>query len=163
MFDGSSPGDALVEATDYPLYVVTTAVDDEIAGCLAGFVTQSSMSPVQFIVCVSRINHTFQAFQGCESAALHLIGSDQKELASLFGEQSGDVIDKFDRVSWTRGVTGAPILAECRAWIEGMVIDRMDAGDHEAFLLTVRDGKAGTHSGQFLLSDASDFQPGHPA
>jgi hypothetical protein len=29
--------------------------------------------------------------------------------------------------------------------------------------LTVRDGNAGTHSGQFLLSDASDFQPGHPA
>ena len=35
------------------------------------------------------------------------------------------MIDKFGEVRWAQGVTGAPVLAECAAWIEGRVIDRM--------------------------------------
>jgi flavin reductase (DIM6/NTAB) family NADH-FMN oxidoreductase RutF len=83
-------------------------------------------------------------------------------VASLFGEQTGDMVDKFTRVQWADGVTGVPILAQCAAWVEGRVIDHMSGGDHEAFLIDVVAGGAGTHPGRFMLSDASDFAPGHP-
>jgi hypothetical protein len=38
----------------------------------------------------------------------------------------------------------------------------MRAGDHEAFLISVTDGAAGTHQGRFMSSDAESFKPGHP-
>jgi flavin reductase (DIM6/NTAB) family NADH-FMN oxidoreductase RutF len=160
----SASSEALVQATDYPLYVVTAGSEAEPSGCLAGFVTQASMEPVRFIVCVSKINHTFGIAAGSTGLGLHLLGADQTETASLFGEQTGDLIDKFARVQWSPGSTGVPILYECAAWVEGRVIDRMDGGDHEAFLIAVVDGGAGagTHTGRFTLSDATNFEPGHP-
>lgn len=158
----TTASEPLVQATDYPLYVVTAGTKGERSGCLAGFVTQSSIDPVHFIICISKVNHTFGIADRSAALGLHLVGSDQADMASLFGEETGDEIDKFERVQWKPGSTGVPILAESAAWVEGQVIDRMDAGDHEAFLITVIDGGAGTHSGRFTLSDAANFEPGHP-
>jgi flavin reductase (DIM6/NTAB) family NADH-FMN oxidoreductase RutF len=163
---GSDPAtdlDALVDRVDYPLYVVTAADATEISGCLAGFVTQSSIRPSRFIVCISKQNHTFRVAEQATGLAVHLVGTDQHDLASLFGEQSGDVVDKFDHVHWRRGATGAPILADCSAWIEGQILWHTTAGDHEAFLVTVEDGGTGPRQGQLDRRAAGDLQAGHPA
>jgi flavin reductase (DIM6/NTAB) family NADH-FMN oxidoreductase RutF len=160
--DQEQLSDALTGAIDYPVYVVTAGDDDNRSGCLAGFVTQSSMHPVQFLVCISKINHTYGTAQASTGLAVHLLGADQRDVASLFGEQSGDTMDKFERVAWSQGVTGAPILADCAAWVEGRIVGRMSGGDHEAFLITVAGGGAGTHPGRFMWGDALDFEAGHP-
>jgi flavin reductase (DIM6/NTAB) family NADH-FMN oxidoreductase RutF len=159
---GNDAAGPLVYAVDYPLYVVTAGVGDDVSGCLAGFVTQSSIKPVQFLICVSKLNHTFGSAQSSRGLGLHLLGSDQRDVASHFGELTGDEVDKFEGIAWRPGRTGAPILAECAAWIEGPTIDRMDAGDHEAFLINVQDGGVGRHEGFFTLRDASGFEAGHP-
>jgi flavin reductase (DIM6/NTAB) family NADH-FMN oxidoreductase RutF len=159
----TTASNALTSSANYPLFVITAAADGEMSGCLAGFVTQSSIEPVRFIVCVSKTNHTYKIVGRSAGLALHLLGSDQRDLASLFGESSGDVVDKFSDVSWSTGVTGAPRLTECAAWIEGSVVSSFDAGDHKALLVTVVDGGPGSHQGRLMLGDVSDFEPGHPA
>ena len=160
---GSGAADAFVGASDYPLHVVTAHAEGEDSGCLAGFVTQCSMAPERFIVCISRANHTFGVAKRSRGLAVHLLGSDQRDIATLFGEESGDWVDKFEDVRWSRGVTGAPLLAECVAFIEGPIIRRISGGDHEAFVMGVSGGGAGTHEGRFLQSDASSLDAGHPA
>jgi flavin reductase (DIM6/NTAB) family NADH-FMN oxidoreductase RutF len=155
--------EAIAEAVDYPLYVVTTSADDELSGCLAGFVTQSSMTPVRYLVCISKVNHTFGVAERSNGLALHLLGADQSDDASLFGEETEDCTAKFDRVSWSPGHTGAPILGDCAAWVEGPIINGMSVGDHQAFLIAVSGGGVGRRRGQFMLHQASDFSPGHPA
>ena len=99
---------ALVEATDYPLYVVTASDGAELSGCLAGYITQSSIKPVQFLVCISKVNHTFGVAQRSEALALHLLGSDQHAMASLFGELSGDGI--VARIAIVVGAASAAIV-----------------------------------------------------
>jgi flavin reductase (DIM6/NTAB) family NADH-FMN oxidoreductase RutF len=160
---GSGEAEAITRLAEYPLYVVTTSLGDEVSGCLAGFVTQSSIRPVRFIVCVSKVNHTFRIVERSTSLALHLLGSDQGWIASLFGEISGNEMEKFAEVKWSRGITGAPVLSACAAWVEGSIINRMSAGDHEAFLMTVANGGLGNSEGIFMLSDAVGFEPGNPA
>ena len=159
----AAPAHALTQAVNFPLYVVTAAGDGEVSGCLVGFATQSSIEPVRFLICISKVNHTFGVAERSASLALHLLGSDQGAMASLFGETTGDTTDKFEKVAWSPGVTGAPVLAECAAWIEGSILSHHSAGDHEAFLVSVEDGGRGTHDGQWTLKDATDFEPGHPA
>jgi flavin reductase (DIM6/NTAB) family NADH-FMN oxidoreductase RutF len=160
--DRESASKPLVSAVNYPLYVVTARADAERSGCLAGFVTQSSIKPVQFLVCVSKLNHTFGTAQRSHGLALHVLGSDQRNVARHFGELTGDEVDKFEGIGWSTGRTGVPILSECAAWVEGPIIGRIDGGDHEAFLIGELGGGAGGHEGCFMLRDATGFRPGHP-
>jgi flavin reductase (DIM6/NTAB) family NADH-FMN oxidoreductase RutF len=161
--DEEDPSGSLIDAIEYPLYVVTAAAGDEVSGCLAGFVTQSSIKPAQFLICISKRNHTFGTAGSSRGLGLHLLGSDQRDVASHFGELTGDEVDKFEMIAWSPGQTGAPILSECAAWVEGSTIGRMDAGDHEAFLISVQDGGIGRHEGCFTSRRASGFEAGHRA
>ena len=156
--------EAFSETTDYPLAVVTVAgVDGSIGGCLAGFFTQCSIEPPRFLVCLSKVNHTFFVSEDAVGLALHLIGQDQIPLASLFAEETGDTTDKFALCEWHPGVTGAPVLDECAAWVEGPVLDRLSAGDHEALLMRPVAGGAGPGHGLLTFGNSPDFRPGHPS
>lgn len=147
---------------DYALAVVTTGLGDELAGCLVGFTTQCSIHPPRFMVCISRLNHTLSAMQRSGRCAVHLLGEDQLDLASLFGEETGDSVSKFDRCRWRRGITGTPVLEDCAAWIEGRVLEHRPVGDHEAFLVEPLDGGAGAQRGVLTYQVAPQLSPGHP-
>ena len=154
----------LTDRVDYSLYVVTSIdVAGERSGCLAGFVTQCSIKPTRFIVCISSVNHTFDVVRKAHAVGLHLLGADQSDLASLFGEATGDAVEKFACSAWKPGETGVPILADCAAWIEGRIDDRFEAGDHQALLVTPVAGGAGTPPGSLTFQTAPRFEPGHPA
>ena len=112
-------------------------------------------------MCLSKVNHTFSIAEHASGLALHLLGADQHQTASLFGERTGDYTDKFDRVQWTPGAK-APLLHDCVAWVEGPILNRMSAGDHEAFVMAVSDGDQARGRAGSSLSNAADFDPGHP-
>lgn len=155
--------EAFSDRSDYPLYVVTVATaEGENSGCLAGFVTQCSITPPRFLVCLSKLNHSFFVGEQATGIALHLLGDDQTELASLFAERTGDDYDKFEHCEWHRGVSAAPVLEHCAAWLEGSILDRFSVGDHEALLMSPVTGGAGHHTGLLTLSNAPPFRPGHP-
>lgn len=156
--------DAYTEQTEYALQVVTTTSSDgEPSGCIVGFSTQCSIVPPRYLVCISKVNHTYFASESSDSVALHLIGRDQVPLASLFAETSGDTVDKFARCEWRTGATGAPILCESAAWLEGRIIRRWSVGDHQALLVRPVDGGAGSHRDVLTAQSAPHFRPGHPA
>jgi flavin reductase (DIM6/NTAB) family NADH-FMN oxidoreductase RutF len=154
--------EAIVEQADHPLYVVTAGGADEVSGCLVGYLTQSSMRPVRLLVCISTANHTFGIADQAPGLAVHALGADQRDMAELFGETTGDVVDKFSHLTWERGITGAPVLTDCAAWAEGRILGRMSAGDHEAFLIPIDRGGEGPRPGRLMASRARDLEAGHP-
>ena len=155
---------AFTETTDYPLLVITTAADGgECSGCLAGFVTQCSIDPPRFLVCISRVNHTFVVAQRARFLVLHLLGDQQTDLASQFGERTGDSVDKFADVRWHPGPEGVPVLDDCAAWILVEILARFDVGDHQAALTAPLDGGAGNQSGLLTFNNAPSLDAGHPA
>ncbi len=156
--------DAYAARTEYALQVVTTVSSDgEPSGCLVGFATQCSIDPPRFLVCISKINRTYFVSEHADAVALHLIGRDQIPLATLFAEASGDDVDKFSLCRWHPGTTGAPVLADCVAWLEGMVVGRWSVGDHQALLVRPVTGGAGVGRDVLTMQHSPDFRPGHPA
>jgi flavin reductase (DIM6/NTAB) family NADH-FMN oxidoreductase RutF len=149
---------------DYSLHIVTAqSREGEPSGCVVGFVTQCSIDPPRFLVCVSRVNHTYATVQYSEAIALHLIGRDQLDVLSLFAEETGDTVDKFSRCDWHAGVTGSPVLAECIAWIEARIIDRWDVGDHQALLVQPVTGGSEEIGDVATIRNTPRLHPGHPA
>ena len=155
-----SPFARLVATLDYPLYVVTTAVADEKSGCLIGFATQCSIHPPRFLACISKKNHTFQLVQRATALAVHVVDERNKDLAELFGGETGDEVDKFTRVDW-HAVDGVPVLDACERWFVGSVLERIDLGDHLGMLLAPIDVEPSADTGQLTFQQARDIRPGH--
>jgi flavin reductase (DIM6/NTAB) family NADH-FMN oxidoreductase RutF len=152
-----------VSELDYPMFVVTVAIGQERSGCLVGFATQCSIDPPRLLVCLSKNNHTYGLARTAPALAVHRLRADQHELASLFGEATGDEVDKFAGCAWRTGPAGQPILTDSPAWVVGEVLERVDLGDHVGFLLAPIEvgGSPGGRPLQF--SDVQGLEAGHPA
>jgi flavin reductase (DIM6/NTAB) family NADH-FMN oxidoreductase RutF len=156
--------EAIARRLEYPMFIVTAAAEGEIAGCLVGFTTQCSLEPARFITCISRLNHTYRVARGAPVLAVHLLSGAERDLAELFGGATGDRLDKFERCEWQPGPGGAPILTRCNDWFAGRVLERFEAGDHDAFVLEPVAGDAGPEDTRALTSlEAASIEPGHPA
>ena len=93
-----------VKGFDYPMYVVTAVGSSgERSGCLVGFATQCSLKPALFLVCISQQNHTHPVALEAGVLAVHVLARSQRALAELFGETTGDEVDKFSRCDWGAG------------------------------------------------------------
>jgi flavin reductase (DIM6/NTAB) family NADH-FMN oxidoreductase RutF len=156
--------DELVAQLDYPMLIATTVAGGERAGCLVGFATQCSIDPPRFLVCISDKNRTYRVLEGGATAmVVHVVPGDAGYLVELFGGETGDEADKFDRCQWSPGPEGIPVLDLCRSWFAGRIVDRAALGDHVGFVLEPFDGRAEQTGAAFPFSRARHLEPGHEA
>jgi riboflavin-specific deaminase-like protein len=126
---------AAVGQLDPPMQIVTAAAGGERGGCLVGFAAQCSIEPPRFMVWLSKKNHTLSIARRADVLAVHFPGPDQVGLAERFGTRTGDEVDKLAGERWHEGPHGAPVLDEVPRWFVGRVTERLDSGDHVAFML----------------------------
>ncbi|HEX4819096.1 MAG TPA: flavin reductase family protein [Acidimicrobiales bacterium] len=157
--------DELTSELDQPMLIVTTVAGDELSGCLVGFHSQCSIDPPRWAVWISKANHTYGVAQRASVLALHFPSTDDREIAGLFGEETGDAVDKFTRCAWTAGPDGVPLLDRVANRIVGRVRDHVDdGGDHQLFVVDVDDTHHGPEPLHALGFQAvRGFDPGHPA
>ena len=154
--------DAIVADVDGPAYVVTTATKAVRDGCLVGFASQCSIDPPRFVVWLSKENRTYRIALAAATLVVHLLRQGDHDLAHLFGAQTGDEVDKFEDVEWRPGPDGCPVLSRSD-WFAGSIIDRIETGDHVAFVLAPNDGqceRSGTR--QLGMHEIGDIEAGHP-
>lgn len=158
--------DDIMSAVDTAMWIVTAraADDGERAGCLMGFAAQVSIDPLRFLACISKANHTYGVAERSTHLAVHLLDRGALDAAALFGGQTGDEIDKFERCAWHEGPHGLPILDECPCWFVGAVRERVDLGDHVGHVLDIAEVGDGDLPGTVVrLHDVEHLSPGHAA
>jgi flavin reductase (DIM6/NTAB) family NADH-FMN oxidoreductase RutF len=147
---------------DQPMLVVTAAAKDgERAGCLVGFSTQCSIAPPRFLVLLSDKNRTYRVARRADVLAVHLLDRTDHDLAALFGEETGDDVDKFAQTDWRAGPAGAPVLTSCRSWFVGRILERGPLGDHVAHVLAPIAVHREGDLEPLTLHDVLDLEPGH--
>jgi flavin reductase (DIM6/NTAB) family NADH-FMN oxidoreductase RutF len=158
---GSAAFDELMGELDYPMFIVTAAAGGELAGCLIGFATQTSIDPSRFLVCLSRRNRTTRVAAQAQRLAVHFVPDSAGDLAELFGGTTGDEADKFAQTSWHPGPGDVPILDACANWFVGRVLERLDLGDHIGHLLEPEATQHGATGPEFTFHRAKRIHPGH--
>jgi flavin reductase (DIM6/NTAB) family NADH-FMN oxidoreductase RutF len=155
--------DAILADAQSPYYVVTTAVEGERAGCLVGYASQCSIEPPRFATWLSKVNRTYRVAGAARTLVVHLLRDGDDDVAELFGGETGDEVDKFSRVEWEPGPDGCPVVARLD-WFAGTIVDRLDTGDHVAFLLAPFGGEVRRAAPSQQLPDAGvdDIEAGHP-
>ncbi len=153
----------LVAQLDYPMFIATVAAGGERAGCLIGFATQCSIHPARFLAGISDKNRTYRVASGADSMAIHLVPENATELAELFGGETGDELDKFERCEWRPGPGDVPLLDACPNRFVGRILERVDFGDHLGLVLEPFLAEEDEESGQLGFHRAKRIDPGHEA
>ncbi|MFG2603610.1 flavin reductase family protein [Streptomyces sp. NPDC048514] len=147
---------------DPDMCLVTAVAGGERAGCLVGFASQCSIHPLRYAVWLSKVNRTYRVARAAQYLAVHLLTRDQRDLAELFGGETGDEVDKFAGLARREGPGGAIVLTDAAAWFVGTVLHRTDGGDHAGFVLDPVRWGSGRPGPLLRLSDAYDIDAGHP-
>ena len=146
------------------MYIVTAlSADGERAGCLIGFATQCSINPPRYLTLISKQNRTFDVVTTAAAVVVHFLGSGQRELAELFGGETGDEVDKFELCRWSPGPEGIPVLDDPPGWFAGRVLDRLDLGDHLGLWLDLIDAEDRGSEVDLGFQSVKPIEPGHEA
>lgn len=153
----------LMASIDTPMLIVTVHAHGERSGCLVGFASQVSIRPKRFMVMLSKANHTYGVAREAAVLGVHVLRSDDREIAAHFGELTGDDVDKFAGIATVDGPGGLPVI-QGLDWFAGRVLKQVDLGDHVGFLLAPHGGSA-TRSDepQLGLRAVTDLDAGHDA
>lgn len=144
-----------------PAMVIVTANDgDADAGCLVGFHSQTSISPRRWGVWISRANQTHDVVMRAGRVGIHFLSADDRELAEVFGGETGEEVDKFASDDVVRRL-GVPMLAACRAWMVGDVVGRHADGDHTCVVVAPTSAGERVPDRPLRLADVDDIEPGH--
>lgn len=148
----------LLAGLDPPMVIVTAGR----SGCLVGFSTQVSIDPPRFLACVSKANHTHDEATRAPVVAVHVLDDADRHLAEVFGELTGDAVDKLSLVGWHEGPDGVPVLDDAAGWFAGCVLERLDLGDHTGLVLEPVTGEQRRPLARQLGFQAvKDLDPGH--
>jgi flavin reductase (DIM6/NTAB) family NADH-FMN oxidoreductase RutF len=152
-------------ALDPAMVIVTAAAGERRGGCLVGFHTQVSIDPARLLVCISQNNRTHEVALEASVLAVHVVPDGRKDLAELFGGETGDDVDKFEHCEWTGGPGGVPLVEGAEPRLAGRVLSTQDMGDHTGFVLAPveHDVSADAGADPIRLDEVEEIDPGHEA
>jgi flavin reductase ActVB len=119
--------------------VVTTTTDDGVPrGLTTTAVCSVSADPPTVLVSVDLGSRTLDALRRRGAFAVNFIGAGRSDLCLLFASKERD---KFERVRWTSGASGLPLLHEdALAWAECTTLQEVEVGDHVVLIAQVENG-----------------------
>ena len=159
---GNDAFSTLMSSADPPLIVLTTAAEDEQAGCLVGFHAQSSIDPEHYCVWLSKANHTYRVGLRAKHFVVHFLTSEDLVLAERFGTLSGEDTDKFAGLEVELDQDGVPQLMACPNRISVERLAMLDDGsDHVCLTTRVRAAHSGGSFVPLRVSSATHLDPGH--
>ena len=104
--------------------VVTALGEDGMTGMTASSVTSVSLRPPLLLVSITHGSRTLAAIRARRAFAVHLLRSDQQELAGHFAGHPGATQPEH------RMVLGAPVLPDALAWSVCLLEAEHEYGDH---------------------------------
>ena len=119
--------------------ILTTALGEELRGMTANAVCSVSLEPPLVLVCVHERTRTHPILSKSGVFALNVLAEDQEHLSRLYADYTTDSGHRLAGLSFRRGVTGAPVLEDCLAYVDCRVVATYAGGDHTIFVGKVED------------------------
>lgn len=107
----------------------------ERVGATVSSFNSVSLDPPMVLWSLEKRAHSRAAFESSTHFAVHVLTSDQKDLAQRFATRG---VDKFEGLQCSRGLGEVPLLSEFAACFECETRHRYDGGDHVIFVGEVR-------------------------
>ncbi|MFP1682293.1 flavin reductase family protein [Alloalcanivorax sp. C16-1] len=116
--------------------------------------TSVSLAPALVSVCVQKGSRTWSQIRENGAVGVSILSADQEKICRAL---SSNVPDRFAQVAWSATKTGAVFVDESVAWLECVVHDELDGGDHIIALLRIT-GHGVASAAEPLVFHRSDFR-----
>ena len=107
--------------------ITTVAPDKQPIGVTASSFNSVSMDPPLILWSVSKSAYSAKIFEGGSCFVVNVLGKHQTALSNNFARQGED---KFEKVRFTEGIGGCPVLEDSAAHFECKTWNTYDGGDH---------------------------------
>jgi flavin reductase (DIM6/NTAB) family NADH-FMN oxidoreductase RutF/rubredoxin len=120
----------------YGLYLISSKHGERISGYIANTAFQVTAEPPQIAISCHKANTSAKVIEESGVFSISVLEKDTDAgLIGLFGYQSGHEDEKFERINYKNGKTGAPIiLTHAIAFFECKVVHKFDVGSHYLFI-----------------------------
>ncbi len=133
--------------------VVTTAGKAGTHGLTANAVASLSLDPPLVLVAVDKKAHSMDFLKVNRCYAVNILRAEQEEVSRRFAVPGPK---DFTGLSVFSSVTGSPILTDCLAFLDCVVVDILPGGDHEIFIGEIVAGEV--HGGDPLLYHSGKYR-----
>ena len=135
------------------VWVVTSSDSERRGGLLATWVSQASLDPERPVILAGLApnHHTTALVRSSGRLAVHLLDSDQSDVAWNFCRDSGQVRDKLEDFELENRFPYTPVLTKCHSYLLGQVFACVETGERTYFWADVV--HAGKHSSRAPLCE----------
>jgi flavin reductase (DIM6/NTAB) family NADH-FMN oxidoreductase RutF len=118
----------------YGLYVLAAKDGDAVNAGTINWVTQTSFKPPLVAMGVKTDSGLYSTLKTSGTFALSFLESGQKDLAFAFFRPSKVEGDQVNGYRYETQETGAPVLVDAPAWVEGRIVGEVAVGDHSCMV-----------------------------
>jgi len=129
----------------YGVYILSSENKGEYCVSTITWVSQASFQPPMISVCIKRNSASYEIVKKRGEFILHLLGDNQKELASTFFKPTIFENEKLNGQEFSLA-NNLPLLKDIPAYIQCKVVEILENGDHPLFLAEVVDAKINNDS-----------------
>jgi flavin reductase (DIM6/NTAB) family NADH-FMN oxidoreductase RutF len=140
------------------VYVLGTRRGREMTAMTAAWVARVSEHPPSVAVAVRDDRYTHGVILESATFSLSVLRDDQVNVATHFGETSGEYHDKLHGIPYGQSPGGSPVLLDCLAYLDCKVLDTAQAGDHTVFIGEVIAGESYSGPSYPLLYDPTEYE-----
>ena len=129
----------------YGVYILSSVNEGEYCVSTITWASQASFEPPMISVCIKRNSASYEIVKKRGEFILHLLGDNQKELASTFFKPTIFENEKLNGQEFSLE-NNLPLLKDIPAYIQCKVVEILENGDHPLFLAEVVDAKINNNS-----------------
>lgn len=120
------------------IYILTSRANGHLGAATVTWVSQASFNPPLIMAAVRRESNVYECLAEGGSAALHIVGERQQDIARRFFRTTRAQDGKLNGEPFAAGATSAPVLAGLPAHVECRLEQIVDTGgDHAVVILRV--------------------------
>ena len=133
----------VIQDISYGMYIVGTAANNTLAGCVVNSVIQISSEPKKIAVSLNHNNYTTACIQNTREFTVSILTENApKELITKFGFSTSREDTKFGGTEFRMLMNNMPVLTKyVSGWLHCKVENIVDTGTHAIFIAEVIDAE----------------------
>lgn len=140
------------------VYILTLLADAEKHGMLATWIIQAAFEPPMLTVAVQRKREILSFIQIGTKLCVNALSKKNMDIFKSFARPYQEGVDRFEGLQLADKQSSAPVFAEALSYLDCIVKDKMDAGDHVVFLCEITDGEFMNNDEPMLHTRKNGFQ-----